>query len=141
MTWSLSEQTAIRRAQNFWKVMFKERLSMAKFTLLIEEGQGQVSGKLPRQQTSSRCHYISFDLKGQRWSSTKQSLWVSQQLGGCSAFLPSPLLFTMQIYPLHPGLSGESNVDTRGLENEIVGRQDEKLCLFSEEERSHSSKC
>lgn len=49
MTLSLSEQTAIRRAQNFWKVMFEERLSMAKFTLLIEEGQGRGSGTSVRQ--------------------------------------------------------------------------------------------
>lgn len=57
-----------------------------------------------------------------------------------------PLVFTMQIYPLHPGLSAENNADTRGLENEIIGRQDEKICLFSEEEKAtfqmqHSPKC
>lgn len=65
---------------------------------------------------------------------------MTQQLGGCSAFLLSPLLFTRQIYPLHPGLSWESNMDTRGLENDIIGRQDEKIYLFSEEERNHFSK-
>lgn len=31
-------------------------------------------------------------------------------------------------------------MDTRGSENEIIGRQDEKMCLFNEEERSHFSK-
>lgn len=41
MTLSSSEQTAIRHAQNFWKVMFKESLSMAKFILLIKEDRGQ----------------------------------------------------------------------------------------------------
>lgn len=52
----------------------------------------------------------------------------------------------MQIYPLHPGLSAENNADTRGLENEIIGRQDEKIYLFSEEEKAtfqmqHFPKC
>lgn len=42
MTLSLNEQTAITHAQNFRKVMFKERLSVAKFILLIKEGWGQM---------------------------------------------------------------------------------------------------
>lgn len=42
MTLPFSEQTAIWLAQNFWKVMFKGRLVIVKFILLIKEGQGQV---------------------------------------------------------------------------------------------------
>lgn len=87
MILSFSEQTAIKLAQNFWEVMFKERLAMAKLILLIKEGQGQVwaQAKCPDSRHPANCHYTSFDLKGQ--DSAEQSWWVTQQLGGCSAFI------------------------------------------------------
>ena len=40
----------------------------------------------------------------------------------------------MQIYPLYPGLWGESNTDSRGLENEVFGRQDEEIYLVRRKE-------